>query len=136
MSEWTKEPWRVQPYVDGIDIVAEDDTVIASMVDRSVFADGMPPANAARIVACVNALEGIPTEQLASVVDENKRLREALEQLKSHYEFTISHYEANGPQWTSRETGSEYYDASFVIGDAREWLGVAQAALAGGGNGS
>lgn len=54
MSEHTKEPWIVE-YM-GSD---ESDVVGASGV--SIIC-GMSDADARRIVACVNALEGIPTE--------------------------------------------------------------------------
>lgn len=43
-------------------------------------------ANASRIVACVNALAGIPTAQLPGLADEVRRLRELLQQVRTAYQ--------------------------------------------------
>ena len=63
MSEYTKEPW----YVTGLrEIHAEDHRVIAVILyesqDKEVFCG--KEEDARRIVACVNACAGIPTEKL------------------------------------------------------------------------
>lgn len=46
---------------------------------------------------------------------ERDRLREALERLESDSRYVIDFYERNGPQWTSRETGYEYYSADLAV---------------------
>lgn len=72
MSEHTKEPWRVG-FDDG-----SGDSYITSCSDETVVVRGgtddwgvshgaTDPANARRIVACVNACAGISTEFLESV---------------------------------------------------------------------
>lgn len=100
MSEWTKEPWEV--------IEADDEQMIGNWayashlivtVDKAIHEGsshavvavvpwiehlvfdkiGKSDANAARIVACVNALAGIPTDKLAQHVAAVERLREAAE---------------------------------------------------------
>jgi len=54
LSEF-KEPWKVD----------EHGAFIRTSDDQDVVEDwGMEPENAARIVACVNACQGIPTEDL------------------------------------------------------------------------
>jgi hypothetical protein len=37
---------------------------------------------------------------------------------------TLDQYDKNGPTWTSRDSGQEYYDASYVIEKARERIAV------------
>jgi predicted nucleic acid-binding Zn-ribbon protein len=58
---------------------------------------------------------------------ENERLRAALAEMKLDAETTIDQYDRNGPQWTTK-TGSEYYDASYVIESARERIATIDAA--------
>lgn len=65
MANHTPEPWTVCPAGDG-----ENDSDVAEIHDgfgrtATVYGDeGQDVANAARIVACVNACVGIPTEAL------------------------------------------------------------------------
>ena len=68
MSEHTKEPWRVAE--ESFDNDGIHESVIRGLDDRAAIAvtlefgpnnPGMREANARRIVACVNACEGIPT---------------------------------------------------------------------------
>ena len=56
--EHTKEPWNV----DDIEIIGADDKEIAQMYMYS--SHKKHESNARRIVACVNACAGIPTEHL------------------------------------------------------------------------
>jgi len=57
-------------------------------------------------------------------------LRRALKNLRDDAASTIDQYNRNGPQWTSRETGNEYYDASYVIGSAEERIDLIDTAIA------
>lgn len=68
MSEYTKEPWNVAEEAFDNDGIHE--SVIRGLDGRAAIAvtlefgpnnPGMREANARRIVACVNACEGIPT---------------------------------------------------------------------------
>lgn len=68
MSEHTKEPWSIDKYgaatdKDGKTILV---TGFALNCGRS---DKTAEANARRIVACVNALEGVPTEALVTLAE-------------------------------------------------------------------
>ncbi len=67
MSEHSKEPWRITS-IDGWDGVGTvpDARGFADDVCKLVFNN---PANARRIVACVNACRGISTEALESIKD-------------------------------------------------------------------
>lgn len=56
--------------------------------------------------------------------------REALESVRSDCQCAIDQYNANGPQWTSRESGAEYYDASYVVESAHERIATIDEALA------
>ena len=65
-SQYTKEPWSINewPQPDSsIAIGATGTPLIARVLLRDVSINGQK-ANARRIVACVNACEGVPTEQL------------------------------------------------------------------------
>ncbi len=68
MSEHSKEPWRI------ISIGGWDG--VGTVPDSRGFADEIcklaynNPANARRIVACVNACEGVATEDLESLPGE------------------------------------------------------------------
>jgi hypothetical protein len=56
MSKPAPTPYRVEPYVDGIDIFDATGKCVAAMADREILdIDGMPPANAAFIVAACNS---------------------------------------------------------------------------------
>lgn len=47
-------PWRIRPYVDGIDIVDADDRLVVNLYDRPVGPIGQPPDNAVLIRSAVN----------------------------------------------------------------------------------
>lgn len=70
------------------------------------------------------------TKKLAELEAQNARLRAALESLQSDAQCTIDLYNKIGPTWTSRDSGAEYYDASYVIGSAEERIATIKAALA------
>lgn len=66
MSEHTKEPWRISQYGN---VVAGDNNNFTNEVRVKGFTLSSGKTcedNARRIVACVNACEGIPTEVLES----------------------------------------------------------------------
>lgn len=76
-------------------------------------------------------------ERAASLIHphaEIERLREALTELRTRRESCLDMYHRNGPQWTSRETGAEYYDASYVIENAESDIELITAALTDGGS--
>jgi hypothetical protein len=83
MSEkHTKEPW-VRRYCDRVTI--EGDTDGSKSIAHCYSTSGHNcDANAARIVACVNACQGIPTAKLSDLADEVRRLREALEFIENY----------------------------------------------------
>lgn len=64
MSKHTPGLLTIQPYVDAIDLLAEDGSEVATIADRPLDALGMPPDNAKRLAACWNACDGLLTESL------------------------------------------------------------------------
>lgn len=73
MTDYTKGPW-------------EQETPHGHLViDRAgnLVADCARPEDARRIVACVNACEGISTEQLDSWLCMSRPIRKSLEELKA-----------------------------------------------------
>ena len=69
------------------------------------------------------------TKKLAELEAQNARLREALEGLQSDAQCTLDLYNKNGPTWTSRDSGEEYYSASYVIDSTEERIATIKAAL-------
>jgi hypothetical protein len=57
MADHTPGPWKVEPYVDGIDILDADGLPVASLADRPLDAQGLPPGNARLIAASPDLLE-------------------------------------------------------------------------------
>ena len=112
----TKEPWQYEKAVDprGYNFISINTGTLSDYKDTTICGiwgnDPVDFENAKRIVACVNACEGIPTEALSSVNDWSKAgaasakkfrdqrnsLRHALEQLFSLHEpegrFQPSHF--------------------------------------------
>jgi hypothetical protein len=56
MSQHAPGPWRVQPYVDAIDILDANEEEVAYLADRAIAVDGMPPENARLIAAAPDLL--------------------------------------------------------------------------------
>lgn len=79
------------------------------------------PEDKKRIAALAAVLE---------MAERYERLERALESLQSDAQCTIDLYNKIGPTWTSRDSGAEYYDASYVIGSAEERIATIKAALA------
>ena len=69
MSEHTKEPW----YQCGYEIEADDGTTVCNMSGWKN--KGQTIADAKRIVACVNACEGIPTDELVNQVGAGMKIK-------------------------------------------------------------
>jgi hypothetical protein len=77
--------------------------------------------------------DDLPASQadlIVRAVNSHGQLLAALEHLRSDLQCTLDLYKTNGPQWTSRESGYEYYDAGFVIESAQEKLQIIDAAIA------
>lgn len=68
-------------------------------------------------------------ERFAALEAQNARMREALEGLQSDAQCTLDLYNKNGPTWTSRDSGEEYYSASYVIDSTEERIATIKAAL-------
>ena len=66
---------------------------------------------------------------IAAMQGREGRLREACEAELQANQFTLDEYGKNGPQWTSRESGEEYYSASHVTVSAEEAIERLTAAL-------
>lgn len=92
MSEHTKEPWEYTVWNDGtVSVTNNDQDTIAKLED--LFKCGDAITNARRIVTCVNALEGIPTETIenddwdniisSTIINEKNAI---IESLKSRFE--------------------------------------------------
>ena len=67
--------------------------------------------------------------RVAELEAQNARLRGALEGLQSDAQCTLDLYNKNGPTWTSRDSGEEYYSASYVIDSTEERIATIKAAL-------
>ena len=83
MSEHTKGPWAVN-YTKFSEVMAENGAVIARCVKLTSLTN--LEANARRIVACVNACEGVRTEHLENnlpIVELVARHNEALREIEA-----------------------------------------------------
>ena len=91
---YTKGPWKEAVTIDGGFEIQSGNFVVASRNGyREWDRKEESKANARRIVACVNACEGIPTEALecqtkkqltTKMIAERDKLLEALEAIVSH----------------------------------------------------
>lgn len=63
----TKEPWHVDARA-AMRVVSENDVTVCSTSGSDLNRDEWE-ANARRIVACVNALQGVPTEELEQAAE-------------------------------------------------------------------
>ncbi|MFB0517579.1 MAG: hypothetical protein ACETWG_13400 [Candidatus Neomarinimicrobiota bacterium] len=81
---YTREPWKE---VDGLLIRPQEDnfTIVEVPVDRRDARE--TPGNLKRIVACVNACEGIPTDSLNKL--DVRNLLQALGQLEKKVEEEV-----------------------------------------------
>jgi len=76
------------------------------------------------LIQDVNNLE----RGLRDAGEDKAKLSACLDTLRSNFQCTIDQYNSNGPMWTSREGGEEYYSASYVVGQAEETLAIIDAA--------
>lgn len=86
------------------------------------------------IVALIGRTWATLTTQRQAIAElrvESERMREALSEIKLENQTLLESYEKIGPQWTSRETGHEYYDASSVREWANEAIKIVDVALEG-----
>jgi len=83
-----------------------------------------------RHILAVEAERDAREAECESLARDAERMREALTTLRLDAQTTIDLYNRNGPQWTTRTDGSEYYDASYVIDGAEERITAVDAALA------
>lgn len=108
MSEHTKEPWEVVGK-QGYTVWAGDEIIVSSNLVRG---SKTGKANARRIVACVNALEGVPTDFLEkykrldaeNLAQENAHLKQQRDELLAVLKSAIPPldlYKAYG--WADRE---------------------------------
>ena len=63
----TPGPWSVKPSVDAIEIVDANERAVASVSDRMIIWDGIPPDNASLIAAAPELLEAL--KELVSSVN-------------------------------------------------------------------
>jgi hypothetical protein len=73
-----KPPWKIEPYVDGIDIVDAENMLILSMSDRQI-GTGEPPENARLIAASPDLLAA-----LEQIINECRVYCEGSEDIDSY----------------------------------------------------
>lgn len=105
-----------------------------SVTDTELVETKTPPWNRETLASVDRRTLAAEIERLEARVAEleaqNARLREALEGLQSDAQCTLDLYNKNGPTWTSRDSGEEYYSASYVIDGAEERIATIKTALA------
>jgi hypothetical protein len=67
---------------------------------------------------------------LAETTRELAEAQAALKTIRASFQLTKDQYDENGPEWTSRANGEEYYGAAYVLGTADETIAIIDAALA------
>ena len=82
-TEYTPGPWRVDDVGVGFEIAAGNEVVAQAQQVYGDHKHKIRRGNARRIVACVNACEGISTEQLESWLCMSRPIRKSLEELKA-----------------------------------------------------
>lgn len=122
MSKHTPEPWSYGfPKVNGVDVreakcmVSAGGWHVASVSHGGIYPDEpfgsqTREANARRIVACVNACRGLPTDdlekmQLGGVLNATAELLAQREQLQSKYKAAMDALQVarDGTEWCSSE---------------------------------
>lgn len=69
-------------------------------------------------------------DALTAAEFERDALRDALAELRSRFDWHITHYNKNGPEWTSEASGMEYFSADTHIDLLGDFYTFADAALA------
>ena len=82
-TKHTPGPWRIDEYRNFV--TPDGPLYLGGVTTPLTLGDGMRKGweNARRIVACVNACEGISTEQLDSWLCMSRPIRKSLEELKA-----------------------------------------------------
>jgi hypothetical protein len=130
LAEYAKLRERNAPPADGAGEVEAINTN-----DLRDYADRISNPYAQFILDAASQLDYARTDRniLQAELDAERARRVevegALAEVKAGAENTIDFYNRNGPQWTSRETGQEYYSASYVMGSAKETIALIGAAL-------
>ena len=130
LAEYAKLRERNAPPADGAGEVEAINTN-----DLRDYADRISNPYAQFILDAASQLDYARTDRniLQAELDAERARRVevegALAEVKAGAENTIDFYNRNGPQWTSRETGQEYYSASYVMGSAKETIALSGAAL-------
>jgi hypothetical protein len=130
LAEYAKLRERNAPPADGAGEVEAINTN-----DLRDYADRISNPYAQFILDAASQLDYARTDRniLQAELDAERARRAevegALAEVKAGAENTIDFYNRNGPQWTSRETGQEYYSASYVMGSAKETIALIGAAL-------
>lgn len=110
MSEHTKEPWHV---CENVHIASED----GNGYWISICTDVNTPANARRIVACVNVMSGIRTEFLEKFSHapaiERIRICERLEKQRDELLAALVEIADGGARNTPRNSKCEHGQYSF-----------------------
>lgn len=74
--------------------------------------------------------EPVVDEAMLKVLAQRDAMVEALEKIRQSAQTRADLYADNGPEWTSQQTGDEYYSASTTLGDAHETIARCDQALA------
>ena len=82
-TKYTPEPWRIDEYRNFV--TPDGPLYLGGVTTPLTLGANMRKGwgNARRIVACVNACEGISTEQLDSWLSMSRPIRKSLEELKA-----------------------------------------------------
>lgn len=140
MSEHTKEPWGVSSECSTIikqfDFMGESNLIIGSASGGSTSGPHFPEdpvANARRIVACVNACEGISTEYLekfsATTFNDFKRMKEQRDELLTALEEVLERMDRPPDRNCSCHLSPPCGDCVAFSG-VRESIELAEAAVA------
>lgn len=76
MDKHAPTPFKIQPYVDGIDILDANGAIVAHLADREIAdADGAPPGNAKFIARACNSYDAL-LDALKTIVRMNGYIQE------------------------------------------------------------
>ena len=82
-TEYTPGPWRIDDVGVGFEIAAGNEVVAQVQQVYGDHTHKIRRGNARRIVACVNACEGISTEQLDSWLCMSRPILQSIKELKA-----------------------------------------------------
>lgn len=128
MNKHTEEPWLVSMESGGVRVMAEDCDGRYTLAD--MYSDRQYD-NARRIVACVNACQGIPTKRLeagaADVLADSLELKEQRDELLAKLESLVGDVKAliedSGGVYGLHKNGDPApWDELVAGGSYEEWL--------------